>query len=74
MVEHELEEGFEEKYPVHQTSYTQSSKDSDNTDTNIDDEGGRPTVEETGKTVTNENTIRSRSNNSNGTVKPSTKK
>lgn len=74
MVEHELEEGFEKKYPVHQTSFTQSSKDSDSTDNNIDDKGGRPTVEETGKTVTNENTIRSRSNNSNGTVKPSTSK
>lgn len=70
MIEHEIEEDFENRFPVHMTSYTQSSNDVDNSD----DKGGRPTVEETGKTVTNENTIRSRSNNSNGTVKPSTSK
>ncbi len=68
MIEHEIEEGFEDKYPVHQTSYTQSNKDT------ADNKGGRPTIEEIGENVTNENTIRSRSNNSNGTVKPSKKK
>ena len=68
MIEHEIEEDFENRFPVHATSYTQSSEDRN------DDKGGRPTVEETGENVTNENTIRSRSNNSNGTVKPSISK
>lgn len=68
MVEHEIQEDYENRFPVHATSYTQSSEDRNG------DKGGRPTVEETGKNVTNENTIRSRSNNSNGTVKPSTNK
>ena len=70
MVEHEIDEDFENRFPVHRTSYTQSGDDESNTD----DKGGRPTVEETGKNVTNENTVRSRTNNSNGTVKPSTSK
>lgn len=68
MVEHELEEDYENRFPVHRTSYTQSGDDMS------DNQGGRPTVEETGKQVTNENTIRSRSNNANGTVKPSTQR
>ena len=64
MIEYELEEDFENKFPVHRTSYTQSASDNNS--------GGRPTVESTGGKVTNENTIRSRTNNSNNTVKPST--
>ena len=55
MLDEELEADIENKYPVHQTSYTQSSKDA-----------GRPTVDN----PTNENTIQSKSNNSNGQPKP----
>lgn len=73
MVEYEIEEDFENKYPVHQTSYTLSKNDtSSKSDNTTDNKGGRPTVESTGVKVTNENTIRSRSNNSNGVAKPST--
>jgi hypothetical protein len=55
MLDEELEDDIENKYPVHQTSYTQSSKDA-----------GRPTVDN----PTNENTIQSKTNNSNGQPKP----
>lgn len=59
MLDEELENDTENKYPVHRTSYTQSS----------DDTGGRPAEDN----PTNENTIRSKTNNSNGVIKPSTK-
>jgi hypothetical protein len=55
MLDEELEENIENKYPVHATSFTQSSKDT-----------GRPTVDN----PTNENTIQSKTNNSNGQPKP----
>lgn len=55
MIDEELEADIENKYPVHQTSYTQSSKNA-----------GRPSVDN----PTNENTIQSKSNNSNGQPKP----
>ena len=55
MLDEELENNIEDKYPVHKTSYTQSSKD-----------GGRPSIDN----PTNENTIQSKSNNSNGQPKP----
>lgn len=57
MLDEELEADIENKYPVHRTSYTQSSDDS---------KSGRPIVDN----PTNENTIQSKSNNSNGTPKP----
>ena len=60
MLDEELEKNIENKYPVHKTSYVMSKDDS---------KGGRPTEDN----PTNENTIRSKTNNSNGVVKPSTK-
>ena len=62
MLDEELEKDIENKYPVHKTSFTQSA---DNTS---DNQGGRPTEDN----PTNENTIRSKTNNSNGVAKPST--
>ena len=56
----ELEENWEDKYPVHKTSYTMSNKDNDNT-------GGRPSISD--GEATNENTIVSKANNSNGVVR-----
>lgn len=56
LLDEELELDVENKYPVHQTSYTQSPSAS-----------GRPEVD----SLTNENTVRSKSNNSNGQPKPS---
>lgn len=63
MVEYEIEQDYENRFPVHRTSYTQSGDDN---------QGGRPTKEDDNDNVTNENTVRSRSNNSNNTKKPST--
>ena len=63
MVEYEIEQDYENRFPVHRTSYTQSADDTS------DNQGGRPTEDN----PTNENTIRSKTNNSNGVVKPSTK-
>lgn len=57
----EIEQELFEKYKPHQTSFTMSSKDIKDT--------GRPAIEN----PTNENTIVSKTNNSNGTPKPSTK-
>ena len=59
MLDEELEADVENKYPVHKTSYTQSSKDTDG-------QAGRPTNDN----PTNENTIQSKSNNSNNQPKP----
>ena len=50
LMDDEKEDGFEEKYPVHQTSYTMSGKDA-----------GRPSD----NTSQNENTIKSKTNGSN---------
>lgn len=58
MMDTELEEDIENKYPVHATSYTQSAKDSD---------GGRPTDD----TSNNENTIISKANGANNLPSPS---
>ena len=59
MLDEELEKDIENKYPVHKTSYVMSKDDN---------QGGRPTEDN----PTNENTIRSKTNNSNGVAKPST--
>lgn len=56
MLDYELEENWEEKYPVHKTSYTQSP----------DDEGGRPESDNP-----SERTIKSRNNNGNDIPSPS---
>lgn len=55
MLDDELENNIENKYPVHRTSYTQSS----------DDKAGRPENDN----PTNENTVKSKSNNSNNIPK-----
>ena len=60
LLDQELEEDIEHKYPVHLTSYTVSGNQ---------DSGGRPVVEDS----TNPNTAQSRANNSNNTPKPSNK-
>ena len=61
VLDDEIEQELFEKYKPHQTSFTMSSKDIKDT--------GRPAIEN----PTNENTIVSKTNNSNGTPKPSTK-
>lgn len=60
LLDEELELDIEEKYPVHQTSATLSSKSAD------DDKGGRPQMDN----PTNSNTIKSKTNNSNNVPKP----
>ncbi len=59
LMDMELEEDFENKYPVHQTSFTQSSKDENN--------GGRPEID----SPSSESTISSKANNSNDMPSPS---
>lgn len=59
MMDHELAEGVEYKYPVHMTSYTASGKESN-------DKGGRPTTDNP-----SDNTVKSRSNNGNAAPSPS---
>ena len=61
----ELEEGFDEKYIVHQTSFTQSYKDTSN-----NNKGGRPEEEN----PTSSSTITSKSNNANDMPSPSDNK
>lgn len=56
LLDEELELDIENKYPVHRTSYTQSG-----------DDAGRPEND----APTNENTVRSKTNNANGQPKPS---
>lgn len=60
LMDMELEEGFDEKYLPHPTSYTLSSNDN---------KGGRPEEEN----PTNENTVQTKTNNSNNQPKPSTR-
>ena len=60
VLDEEIENGIFEKYQPHKTAYTLSSSDNN---------GGRP--EETNPT--NENTLKSKANNSNNMPKPSTK-
>ena len=64
LMDYELEIDMENKYPVHATSYTMSSKDNDSGDNN----GGRTPVDN----PTNENTVQSQSSGSNFNPKPST--
>lgn len=61
MIEYEIEQDYENRYPVHRTSFTQSANDV------LENKGGRPTE----SNPTNENTIKSKTNNSNNVVKPS---
>lgn len=63
LLDQELEEDIENKYPVHQTSYTLSSKSND-------DEGGRPIKEDS----TNPSTLQTRANGNNDMPKPSLNK
>lgn len=60
LLDQELEEDIENKYPVHQTSYTLSKNDKSS---------GRPTTDDP-----TENTVASRSNNGNAMPSPSDKK
>ena len=59
LLDRELEDDIENKYPVHQTSNTLSRDDR---------KGGRPTEDN----PTNENTVKSKTNNANAASKPST--
>lgn len=62
LMDYELSEDFENKYPVHRTSYTQSSNDRGGT-------GTKETVDIV--SATNENTIQSQSSGSNESPSPS---
>ncbi|AQS44103.1 hypothetical protein LSG23_08895 [Bacillus velezensis] len=55
LMEYEKDEGFDEKFPVHATSFTMSK--------NNDKSAGAPEIDD----PKNENTIKSKTNNSNGT-------
>lgn len=68
ILDQEIEDGIYQKYLPHMTSYTLSSKEESKIDSN--DEGGRPQVDN----PTNENTIKSKTNNSNDMPKPSDNK
>lgn len=59
LMDHELEEDFEQKYPVHATSYNASASQSD--------EGGRPESDDT----TISSSISTKANDSNNSPKPS---
>ena len=65
LLDYELEMDLENKYPVHKTSFTISSKDAIPSDT---DHSGAPKIDN----PTNQSTIQTRSNNSNSNPKPST--
>ncbi len=60
LMDYELDEDFEEKYPVHRSSYTQSGND---------DEGKKETIDAV--SLTNENTIQSQSSGANSAPSPS---
>jgi hypothetical protein len=60
LLDKELEDNIDEKYPVHQTSFTMS---------NNDNKSGRPEND----TSTNPSTIATKSNGGNNQKKPSTK-
>lgn len=62
LLDQELEDGIEEKYPVHQTSYTLTSND------NEESKPGRPTDDDSG----NYSTLQTKATNSNDTPAPST--
>lgn len=61
LLDQELEDDIENKYPVHQTSYTLSSKD-------VESKTGRPTDDDS----TNYSTLQTKANNTNDTPAPST--
>ena len=63
LMDSEIEEDFENKYPVHKTSFTYSSNDK----SGGKDKGGRPEEEN----PTNESTIQTRSNGGNDIPSPS---
>jgi hypothetical protein len=67
LMDYELDNDWENKYPTHKTSYTMSSKDSDPSDADHSN-GGRTKVAE----KTNENSIMSENLNGNAQPKPST--
>ena len=67
LMDYELDNDWENKYPTHKTSYTMSSKDSDPSDADHSN-GGRSKVAE----KTNENSIMSENLNGNAQPKPST--
>ena len=62
MLDEQLEEGVMDKYPINATSYNTSGENKDDGST------GRPTTDD----PTNDNTIKSKANNSNDNPKPST--
>ena len=62
ILDQEIEDGIYDRYKPHETSYTLSK--------NQEDSNGRPQIDN----PTNENTIRSKTNNSNDMPKPSTNK
>lgn len=62
LLDQELADDIENKYPVHKTSYTLSGG-------GTDDVGGRPTDEDS----QNPNTLKTRNNNANDTPRPSTR-
>lgn len=65
LMEEELENDWENKFPVHKTSFTMSGKDLEDSD--VDQSGGRP------KTTSNnnDNTVQSKTVDSNNMPKPS---
>ncbi len=65
LLDYELESDFENKYPVHATSFTMSGKDEVENDK---DHSGRSKIDN----PTNENTLQSQSSGSNTNPKPST--
>lgn len=62
LLDQEIEDGIEEKYPIHATSFNSSGTE--------DKKAGRPEDDDS----QNPNTLQSKSNNSNNAPKPSTKK
>ena len=62
LMDQELEDDIENKYPVHQTSFTLSSSSNDK-------KSGRPTDDDSN----NYSTLQTKANNTNGTPAPSTK-
>lgn len=66
LMDEELELDFENKYPIHKTSFTYSGKDSDNSD--VDQSGGAPI-----KNSNDDKTLATKTNNGNKQPKVSTK-
>lgn len=66
LMEQELEDDFENRFPVHKTSFTMIGEDSNSSD--VDHSAGRPKLDN----LTNGNTIKSQTQNGNNNPKPST--